>query len=104
MGQGKLQGAGQGKGCLWASFLSGDRLRYGARRDHVQQVLSLPVCKGGTLMGPNGCGVEIGDVQSWDVVDLTTAVVLQPVATTAAASSTAATVLSSAHPHQAAGH
>lgn len=31
----------------WAgrsSFLSGDGLRYGPRRDHVQQVLSLPVC------------------------------------------------------------
>lgn len=26
------------------SFLSGDGLRYGSRWDHVQQVLSLPVC------------------------------------------------------------
>lgn len=28
----------------WGSFLSGDGLRYGSRWDHVQQVLSLPVC------------------------------------------------------------
>lgn len=37
---------------------------------------------------------------TWDVVDLTAAVVLQPVAS----ASSAAAVLGTAHPHQAAGH
>lgn len=36
--RGEVGGAGGG-----ASFLSSDGLRYGARWDHVQQVLSLPV-------------------------------------------------------------
>lgn len=36
--EGGLDWAGRG------SFLSGDGLRYGSRWDHVQQVLSLPVC------------------------------------------------------------
>lgn len=35
---------GQEGGVGWGSFLSGDGLRYGSRWDHVQQVLSLPVC------------------------------------------------------------
>lgn len=35
---------GGGRGLVVGSFLSGDGLRYGSRWDHVQQVLSLPVC------------------------------------------------------------
>lgn len=45
---------------------------------------------------------ELTVFSTWDVVDLTAAVMLQPV--TATASSTAATVLGTAHSHQAAGH
>lgn len=42
-------------------------------------------------------------VCTWDVVDLATAVMLQSVAATATAAS-AATVLCTGHPHEAAGH
>lgn len=53
----------------------------------------------GTLAHSKYCTVG-----TWDVVDLATAVMLQSVAATAAAASTAATVLGTGHSHEAAGH
>lgn len=40
----KMEVASGGARAGQGSFLSSDRLRYGSRWDHVQQVLSLPVC------------------------------------------------------------
>lgn len=69
----------------------------------------------GCILNVSKCKYQIGHTRTrthsrwctagtWDVVDLATAVMLQSIAATAAAASTAATVLGTGHSHEAAGH
>lgn len=57
------------------SFLSSNGLRYGPRRDHVQQVLSLPISQAGCFVPPHTSRVQVSNVHPGDVVELAPAVV-----------------------------
>ena len=54
-----------GGGCGVVSFLSSEGLGYGARGNHVQQVLPLAVSQTGPLVAPNVAWVQVGDVHPW---------------------------------------
>ena len=52
-------------GAWWVgSFLAGDGLGYGAGRDHVQQVLPLPVGQAGAFLPAHVGRVQVGNVHT----------------------------------------
>lgn len=57
-------GPGWGVGGQPGLFLSADGLGYGAGRDHIQQVLPLPVRQARRFVAPDA-SVQVGDVHSW---------------------------------------